>query len=148
VGLPSAYFVSTALPLCETKVIWNYGARVSLETGAMKKTARPQLLPGVANAGIAPQIVIESRNVIRRARLRATLRDVADLLLLLVVDALFIRWPRAHVPLLDRHDTVLALFSLNVLLIAYVWLSRQVPQWHARRVSSTWCPTERQRITF
>ena len=114
----------------------------------MKKIARPQLLPGVARDGYAPQIVSESRSVIRRARFRAALRDAADLLLLLVVDAFFIRWPRAHVPLLDRHDSILALMALNVLLLAYVWLSRRVPQWHARRVSSTWCANERQRLTF
>jgi hypothetical protein len=114
----------------------------------MKKSARPQLLPGVSPTGYAPPVVARSRAVIRRARTRAALRDAADLLLLLVVDAFFIRWPLAHVPLLDRHDSIVALMSLNVLLIAYVWLSRQVPQWRARRVSSTWCPTERQRLTF
>ena len=112
----------------------------------MKKSARPQLLPGVALVPVTPAVVIESRAVIRRARLRATIRDAADLLLLLVVDAFFVRWPRAHVPLLDRHDSIVALVSLNVILVAYVVLSRMVPQWRARRVSSTWRHSERQRL--
>lgn len=112
----------------------------------MEKYARPQLLPGVEPVGLPPQVVFQSAAVVRRARIRAAIRDSADLLLLLVVDAFFIRWPLAHVPLLDRHDSVGVLVMLNVLLIAYVWLSRRLPQWRARRVSSTWCFAERQRI--
>src|SRR2546428_1989295 len=111
----------------------------------MAKFARPQLLPGVSTAVPAPDIAFHSRNVIRRARLHAALRDTADLLLLLAVDAFFVRWPRAHVPLFGRSDSVAILLSLNVLLIAYVWLARRIPQWHARRVSSTWCAADRQR---
>lgn len=114
----------------------------------MKKDARPQLLPGVTPSGDVPRVVFESQSVIKRARFRAAIRDAVDLLLLLVVDALFIQWPRAHVPLLDRHDSIIALLVLNGLLVAYMWLSRRVPQWHARRVSSTWCVTERQRLRF
>ena len=114
----------------------------------MEQPARPHLLPGVSIAGEPPQVVFESRRVVRRARLRAALRDAADLLLLVGVDAFFVRWPRAHVPLLDRHDTVSVLLVVNALLIAYLWLSRRVPQWYARRVSSTWCVAERNRIRF
>ncbi len=114
----------------------------------MTNHERPQLLPGVSPSGIAPQVVFQSQSVIRRARIRAGIRDAADLLLLLVVDALFVQWPRAHVPLLDRQDSIIALVVLNALLVAYMWLSRRVPQWHARRVSSTWCTTERQRLRF
>lgn len=112
----------------------------------MQKSARPQLLPGVSAARLPPSVVFRSDRVIRRARVRASVRDGADLLLLLVVDAFILRWPQAHVPLLDRHDSVAVLLSLNVLLIAYVWLSRQVPQWRARRVASTWCGVERARF--
>ena len=112
----------------------------------MQKSARPQLLPGVSATGLPPRMVFQSGRVIRRARVRAAVRDGADLLLLLVVDTLFLRWPHAHVPLLGRHDTVAVLLSLNVLLIAYVWLSRQVPRWRARRVASTWCLAERSRL--
>ena len=112
----------------------------------MAKLARPQLLPGVESAGAPPRIVFRSESVIKRARIRAAIRDSADLLLLLVVDALFIHWPLAHVPLLGRQDSVAVLLGLNVLIIAYVWLSRRVPQWRARRVSSTWCGVERARF--
>jgi hypothetical protein len=112
----------------------------------MQKTVQPQLLPGVSAAGIPPQVVFRSVGVVKRARNRAALRDGADLLLLLGIDAFFLRWPHAHVPLLDRHDSVFAVLSLNVLLIAYVWLCRQVPQWRARRVASTWCGVERSRF--
>lgn len=112
----------------------------------MEKSLRPQLLPGVSAAGLPPQVVCQSECVIRRARIRAAIRDGADLVLLLIVDTLFLRWPQAHVPMLDRHHSVAVLLSLNVLLFTYVWLSRQVPQWRARRVASTWCGSERARF--
>lgn len=112
----------------------------------MANSARSQLLPGVSDAGLQPHVVYRSARVIQSARRRAALRDCADLLLLLVVDALFVRWPRTHVPLLDRHDSLAVLLSLNVLLFGYVWLSRRVPQWRARHVSSTWCGAERARF--
>ncbi len=88
----------------------------------------------------------QSARVIRRARIRASIRDCADLFLLLLVYAFFVRCPLAHVPLLDRHDSVAVLVAINAMVIAYVWLSRQVPQWRARRVSSTWCGVERARF--
>lgn len=112
----------------------------------MAKLARPQLLPGVEPIGAPPRIVFRSESVIKQARIRAAIRDSADLLLLLVVDAFFVHWPLAHVPLLDRYNSLGTLLCLNVLLIGYVWLSRRVPQWRARRVSSTWCRAERERI--
>lgn len=127
-------------------VIWNFAPHAGVQLCAMEKLARTQLLPGVEPAGLPPRVVFRSEAVIKHARFRAAIRDSADLLLLLVVDALFIRWPLAHVPLLDRRDSVAVLLALNVLLIAYVWLSRRVPQWRARRVSSTWCGIERARF--
>lgn len=112
----------------------------------MAKSARPDLLPGVSPVGVPPRVVAGSASVVRRARVRAAIRDCADLVLLLVVDAFFIRWPMAHVPLLNRHDSVAVLIVVNVLVVAYLWLSRWIPQWRARRVSSTWCGIERTRF--
>ena len=113
---------------------------------AMEKPSRAQLLPGVTIAEVPPVAVLESLDVVRRARRRAALRDAADLLLLTLVDVLFIRWPQAHIPTLDRHDSLDLLFAVNVLLVAYIWLHRRLPEWRARRVAETWCTSERSRL--
>jgi len=111
----------------------------------MEKPVQRSLLPGVRDAGAPPAIVIDSRAVIARARRRAAFRDVLDLVLLLCVDGLFLGWPRAHVPLLGRHDSLLLLVGLNATMIAFLWLARAIPRWRARRVAATWCVAERTR---
>jgi len=112
----------------------------------MEKPVRRILLPGVSDAGAPPPVVIDSRSVVAKARRRAIVRDVIDLLLLIGVDGLFLRWPHAHVPFLDRHDSLLVLLGLNAMLIGYVWLARAIPRWTARRLATTWCLAERARF--
>jgi hypothetical protein len=90
--------------------------------------------------------VVDSRGVVAKARRRAAVRDVLDLLLLICVDWLFLRWPDAHVPALDRANSLFVLLALNAMLLAYVWLARALPRWTARRVASTWCLAERARF--
>lgn len=107
---------------------------------------RRDLLPGVSPDGTDPNIVFESRPVIASARRRAAMRDVFDLLLLGGVDALFIRWSHAHIPLLDRTATMLVLAIANLALIAYVWSVRTLPRWRARRLAATWSDAERNRF--
>lgn len=107
---------------------------------------RLDLLPGVASAGSPPKVVFQSQRVIVRARRRAIFRDVLDLLLLFSVDALFLHWPKAHVPGVGRPDSLLLLFAANALLIVTLWTARAVPRWRARRVASTWCASERSRF--
>lgn len=104
------------------------------------------LLPGVAGDPIPPSVVFQSRTVIARARRRAAFRDVADLLLLAFVDALFVQWPGAHVPTFDREQSLMLLFSVNLVMVGVIWLTRALPRWKARRVASTWCPAERTRL--
>lgn len=111
----------------------------------MDKPARRSLLPGVADIGAPPKVVFQSRKVISRARRRAAFRDVIDLLLLGCVDGLFLRWPNAHVPSLDRRESLLLMAGINVVMIGMMWLARAMPRWSARRVASTWCVAERSR---
>jgi hypothetical protein len=125
------------------KVIRNLPATPAVETDAMKKTARRELLPGVSPAQSPPHIVFQSRTVVVRARRRALLRDVLDLLLLLAVDVLFVRFPQTHVPLMARNNSLILLLVLNAALLAYVWFARALPRWRARRVASTWNADER-----
>jgi hypothetical protein len=112
----------------------------------MDKLARRNLLPGVSPSGAPPEIVFESRRVITSARRRAIVRDVFDLLLLVGVDWLFMRWPHAHVPTLDRDQTALIVAAANALVITYIWTSRALPRWRARRVASTWSAIEKSRF--
>jgi hypothetical protein len=112
----------------------------------MPKPSQRPLLPGVSTGAQRPSVVFHSKRVVRRARVRAILRDSVDLLFLIGVDWFFIRWPRAHVPFLDRHGSVLVLAAVNAALITYVLLVRVFPRWRARRVASTWSFTERSRF--
>ena len=105
------------------------------------------LLPGVSPEIPPPSVVFASERVIRRARRRALARDVFDLLLLVAVDAFFVRWPYARVPLLDRHGSLELLVGVNLALMGYLWAVRALPRWRARRVSGTWCAVEQSRLT-
>lgn len=112
----------------------------------MEKPAQRDLLPGVSRAGAPPEVLCESRRIIASARRRAAFRDTLDLLLLAGVDWLFIRWPYAHVPTLDRDQTALIIAVANALVITYIWTARAFPRWRARRVASTWSTTEQSRF--
>lgn len=107
---------------------------------------RRNLLPGVTPDETDPNIVFQSRPVIRSARRRATLRDFFDVVLLAGVDALFIRWSHAHIPLLDRAESMVILAIANLALIVYVWSVRTLPRWRARRLAATWSAAERNRF--
>ena len=112
----------------------------------MGKPVRRSLLPGVNTTGCPPDVVIESRRVIASARRRAAVRDGFDFLLLACVDGLFLRWPYAHLPLLDRMATVLVLAAANVLLLLWIWSARALPRWRARRVAESWNRSERNQL--
>ena len=112
----------------------------------MEKLARPNLLPGVSESGAPPEVLCESRRIIASARRRAAFRDTFDLFLLAAVDSLFLRWPHAHVPSLDRDQTALIIAAVNALVITYMWSARAFPRWRARRVASTWSVTEQNRF--
>jgi hypothetical protein len=107
---------------------------------------RPELLPGISHRGCPPVVHCDPRPAIRRARRRALFRDVVQLLLVAGVDALLIRWPAAHVPMLTRHDSIALVVAVNAVMIGYVWLTRAFPKWSARRIASTWAPAERARL--
>jgi hypothetical protein len=109
----------------------------------MGKSARQTLLPGVSTFGGTPDVVFQSRRVVASARRRAAIRDAFDFLLLGCVDGLFLRWPQAHLPLLDRSATMILLASVNVLLLLWIWSARSYPLWRARRVAATWNTMER-----
>lgn len=127
-------------------VIWNIAPRRAVGTRAMEKPARRSLLPGVSDSEPKPDVVFRSGNVVVSARRRAAIRDAFDLLLLAGVDGLFLRWPHAHIPMLDRDQTALILAAVNALVITYMWSARMLPRWRARRLASTWSTVERDRF--
>ena len=104
------------------------------------------LLPGVSADLCAPIVVGDSHRTIRRARTRAIVRDVSHVLLLAGVDYLFVRWPNAHVPMIDRSTSVVVLAALNSMIISHVALSRVIPKMTAKRIATTWCLRERARF--
>jgi hypothetical protein len=107
---------------------------------------KPELLPGVIADGCGPKVVCDSRSIVSRARRLALLRDLGQLLIVGAVDWLFVLWPLSHVPLIDRHDSLLLVAAFNVLVALHVIVSRELPQWSARRIASTWCVAERNRF--
>ncbi len=108
--------------------------------------ARRDLLPGVTTEDCPPAVVFDSKRAIRRARRRAALRDFAQLALLAGVDYLFLGWPLSHIPSLGRDGSVMIVAFLNSLILTQVIVSRTFPRWTARRIASTWCPSERRRF--
>ena len=84
--------------------------------------------------------------MIRRARRRALARDILDILLLLAVDYLFVHWPYARLPLMNRHDSLELLVAVNALFAGYLWIARAFPRWRARRVAGSWTPREQERL--
>jgi hypothetical protein len=105
--------------------------------------ARKDLLPGISADDCPPVAVFDSRRAINRARFRAVLRDAAQLLLLVGVDWLFVRWPYAHVPSFDRAHSVLIVALLNAAVLTHVAVTRAFPRWSAQRIARTWCLSER-----
>ena len=108
--------------------------------------SRNDLLPGVTTAECPPPVVCDSRSAIRRARFRAAARDVAQVVLLAGVDYLFIGWPTTHLPFADRHRSIEMVLAVNAASLVWLWLSRAVPRWTARRIAATWSHTERRRF--
>jgi hypothetical protein len=107
---------------------------------------RDPLLPGVTFSAVPPVATFDPRIAIAKARRRAIARDVVQVLLVIAVDALFVRWPYAHVPVVGRDGSVTLLILLNLAVAAHLWLARWVPRWTARRIASTWCHAERRRF--
>ena len=104
------------------------------------------LLPGVTTGGYEPKVRCDSRPIIVRARRLTMLREAAQLLLVVAVDWLFVRWPLSHVPVLDRHESVLLVVLFNAIVLAHVIVSKQLPQWSAKRIAATWSAAERRRF--
>jgi hypothetical protein len=108
---------------------------------------RRDLLPGVNPDDACPPVVVfDSRRAIARARWRAAAGDAAQLLILVAVDWMFVRWPYSHVPLMGRADSVLVLAALNATILTHIVMTRAFPRWSARRIASTWCLSERARF--
>jgi hypothetical protein len=105
-----------------------------------------ELLPGVTTPDCPPRVACDARAAIRKARLRAGIRDALQISLVLAVDYLFIYWPDSRVPFLDRHQSLEFLRGVNFLLIADLWLARALPKWWARRIAGTWSRRERERF--
>jgi hypothetical protein len=118
---------------------------IAVELTAMEMDTR-NLLPGVTTDGYEPKVRCDSRPIIVRARRLTMLRDIAQLLIVVAVDWLFVRWPLSHVPVLDRHDSVLLVVLFNAIVLAHVIVSRKLPHWSARRIAATWSAAERTKF--
>jgi hypothetical protein len=105
-----------------------------------------ELLPGVTTAACPPNVVCDASLAIRKARRRTLMREGIQIVLLLAVDYLFVYWPDSRLPFADRALSLAVLRALNAIVIADLWLSRALPRWTARRISSTWCRSEQERF--
>jgi hypothetical protein len=105
-----------------------------------------ELLPGVSQDSCPPIVTCDAHDAIRKARRRALIRQAGQLAILVAVDWMFLRWPEARLPFLDRGDSMMVLRVANALAIAELWLTRALPKWTARRIASTWCRSEREKF--
>ena len=105
-----------------------------------------ELLPGVSPESCPPSVVCDARRAIRRARVFAFVRDAVQVVLLVGVNFLFLRWPESHLPFAGRALSLKVLEAMSVLLIAHIWIMRALPRWTARRIAATWCRSEQQRF--
>lgn len=133
------------MSLQESEEVRNTYSHFLLALSAMPK---PDLLPGVTTVACPPDVVCDARGAIRKARRRAMMRDAAQLSLLVAVDWLFMRWPDARVPFLDRNQSLTLLEITNAAVAAHLWWARVLmPRWAARRIAATWSRAEQQRFT-
>jgi hypothetical protein len=84
---------------------------------------------------------------VKVARRRADLRDLADVVVFLAVDVLYVAWPSTQLPFLTRDDTSLVLAAVHIVFAAWLTASRVVPRWRARRIAATWSERERSWFT-
>ncbi|MGZ8869074.1 MAG: hypothetical protein ACXW2P_12085, partial [Thermoanaerobaculia bacterium] len=108
---------------------------------------RPDLLPGVVTDSCPPVAVIGSRETIVRARRRAIFRDVTNLVILSAVDYVALRWPSAHIPLVNREQSMLLVGLLNATVITHIVMTRVVARLAVRRIAATWSLRERARFS-
>jgi hypothetical protein len=107
---------------------------------------RSDLLPGVSPDPCPPAVVADTRSEIRRARLRATLRDIAQITLLAGIDYFFFNWPLTHIPFVSRSTSALVVALLNATILTHVIMVRTFPKLAAKRIAGTWCLAERARF--
>lgn len=109
---------------------------------------KSELLPGVTTPACPPSVACDAHETIRKARRRAIVCDVAQVVLLLGVDYLFVRWPESRVPFLDRNQSLTLLEATNLAIAAHLWLARVImPRWAAKRIAATWSRAEQKRFT-
>ncbi|MFZ2491276.1 MAG: hypothetical protein WA208_07310, partial [Thermoanaerobaculia bacterium] len=96
------------------------------------------LLPGVTIAAVPPAVVCDAKSEIARARRFALVRDVAQVMVLLAVDYLFLRFPSTHFPFFDRAGSISMMYAINMLVLAQIWFVRALPRWRARQIAATW----------
>lgn len=113
----------------------------------MPRRETNDFLPGVQGR-VRPQkaTTYDGRDAIARARRLANIRDIADTVILLGVDALFMSWDAARIPLLTRAQSLTLLMVVHAIFAIHIIATRVVPAIRARRVSSTWADRERSRF--
>ena len=106
----------------------------------------PQTLPGVdPDADFRPARKIDAKREIDGARRAANHTDLVDLLCLFAVDAVFFAWQAAHIPGLDRRQSMYVLLVLHLVVAIHVIIRRKLPEWRARRIAATWEKQEQAR---
>ncbi|MBK5258002.1 MAG: hypothetical protein JJE51_00280 [Thermoanaerobaculia bacterium] len=107
---------------------------------------KSERLPGVSSDNCPPVIVTDTRSDIRRARIRATFRDLGQLLFLGAIDYFFFNWPLAHIPFLSRGASAFVVVLLNAIILTHVIMMRMLPRMRAKRIAATWRLSERARF--
>jgi hypothetical protein len=106
-----------------------------------------ELLPGVGGPhSTPPRQVHNPANHIRKARHRAAIRDLVDIMVLIAVDIFFLSWPAARIPYLTRDGSLVVLLFLHVVVVVSWLRTRWYSRWRAERIAGTWDDSERRRF--
>ncbi|MDX1583775.1 MAG: hypothetical protein R3338_09270 [Thermoanaerobaculia bacterium] len=94
----------------------------------------------------APSVVVDAKQIIRKARDRANLSDAFDFSILFTINLMASTWESAHIPFLSRDASIAILLLVNVLYVVDWFAGRFLPPLKARFIASTWSREERGRL--
>ncbi|MGH9457947.1 MAG: hypothetical protein ACRD2J_09950 [Thermoanaerobaculia bacterium] len=105
------------------------------------------LLPGVEGPPSRRNTTAgELERSLLTSRRRAAVDDLVDSSMLILINLMFLLWPSAEVPLLDRDGTLALLLLVDAAAIAGWFRTRVLPVLRARRIAGTWSEAERARF--
>lgn len=104
------------------------------------------LLPGVEGPEPRRVTAADFERDLLAARRRTAAEELLDCAMLILINVMFLMWPHAEIPLLDRQGTLVLLLLVDFGFVAAYVHARFVPRYRARRIATSWSAAERARF--